>query len=57
MVEPVRLLALRVHGDRARSVQRPDAVAKGDINIPLGLRDADVMMSALRRLYVTGHVF
>ena len=25
-------------------------VAKGDIDIPLGLRDADVMMSALRRL-------
>ena len=57
MVEPVRLLALRVHDGRARSVQRPDAVAKGDINIPLGLRDADVIMSALRRLYVTGHVF
>ena len=29
MVEPVRLLALRVHDGRARSVQRPDAVANG----------------------------
>ena len=29
MVEPVRLLALRVHDGRARSVQRPDAMTNG----------------------------
>ena len=29
MIEPVRLPALRVHDGRARSVQRPDAVANG----------------------------
>ena len=62
MIEPVRSPDLSVTlglpgcmatgHDRCRGYP----VAKGDIDIPLGLRDADVMMSALRRLCVTGHV-